>query len=49
MAGTLESKCFRLNRIKTEYMRCNFDTTTHEEGNVSLEDQVVSRKDNLGI
>jgi hypothetical protein len=26
-------------------MRCDFSTTTHEEGDVSLEDQVVVRKD----
>uniref|UniRef100_K3XSG9 Reverse transcriptase domain-containing protein n=1 Tax=Setaria italica TaxID=4555 RepID=K3XSG9_SETIT len=42
---TLESKGFRLSRTKTEYMRCDFGTTTHEEGDVSLERQVVSRKD----
>ena len=34
---TLESKDFRLSRTKTEYMRCDFGTTTHEEGDVSLE------------
>jgi hypothetical protein len=42
---TLESKGFRLSRTKTEYMRCDFGTTTHEEGNVNLEGQVVPRKD----
>jgi hypothetical protein len=26
-------------------MRCDFDTTTHEKGDVSLEGQVVPRKD----
>jgi hypothetical protein len=26
-------------------MRCDFGTTIHEEGDVSLEDQVVPRKD----
>uniref|UniRef100_K3Y0J0 Reverse transcriptase domain-containing protein n=1 Tax=Setaria italica TaxID=4555 RepID=K3Y0J0_SETIT len=41
----LESKGFRLSRTKTEYMRCDFGTTTHEEGDVSLENQVVLRKD----
>ena len=41
---TLESKGFRLNRTKTEYMRCNFGTTTQEE-DINLEDQVVPRKD----
>ena len=37
---TLESKDFRL-----EYMRCDFGTTTREEEDVSLEGQVVPRKD----
>jgi hypothetical protein len=32
----LEFKDFRLNGTKTEYMRCDFDTTTHEE-DVSLD------------
>jgi hypothetical protein len=41
---TLESKGFRLSRTKTEYMRCDFDTT-HGEGDISLEGQVVPRKD----
>ena len=42
---TLESKGFRLSRTKTEYMRCDFGTTTREEEDVSLEGQVVPRKD----
>ena len=43
---TLESKGFRLSRTKTEYMRCDFGTTTtQEEEDVSLEGQVVPRKD----
>jgi hypothetical protein len=42
---TLESKGFRVSRTKTEYMRCDFGTTTQEEGDVSLEGQVVPRKD----
>jgi hypothetical protein len=42
---TLESKGFRVSRIKTEYMRCDFGTATQEEGDVSLEGQVVPRKD----
>ena len=42
---TLESKGFRLSRTKTEYMRCDFSTTTREEENISLEGQVVPRKD----
>jgi hypothetical protein len=37
---TLESKGFRLSRTKTEYMRYDFNTTTHEK-DVSLEGQVV--------
>ena len=41
---TLESKGFRL-RTKTEYMRCDFGTTTREEEDISLEGQVVPRKD----
>ena len=31
---TLESKGFRLRRTKAEYMRCDFGTTTNEEGDV---------------
>ena len=42
---TLESKGFRVNRIKTEYMRCDFSNAAHEEGDVSLEGQVVPKKD----
>ena len=42
---TLESKGFRLSRTKTEYMRCGFSTTRHEEEEVSLDGQVVPRKD----
>jgi hypothetical protein len=41
---TFESKGFRVSRTKTEYMRCDFGTTAQEEGNVSLEGQVVPRK-----
>ena len=41
----MESKGFRLSRTKTEYMRCDFGTTTREEEDVSLEGQVVPRKD----
>uniref|UniRef100_K3XU02 Reverse transcriptase domain-containing protein n=1 Tax=Setaria italica TaxID=4555 RepID=K3XU02_SETIT len=33
---TLESKGFRLSITKTEYMRCDFSTTTHEEGDVKF-------------
>ena len=42
---TLESKGFRLSRTKTEYMRCDFDGVVKEEGDVSLEGQVVHKKD----
>ena len=42
---TLESKGFRLSRTKTEYMRCDFGITTREEEDISLEGQVVPRKD----
>ena len=42
---TLESKGFRLSRTKTEYMMCGFSTTRHEEKVVSLDGQVVPRKD----
>jgi hypothetical protein len=31
---TLESKGLRLIITKAKYMRCDFDTTTHEEGYV---------------
>ena len=41
---TLESNGFRLSRTKTEYMRYDFGTTTREE-DISLEGQVVPRKD----
>ena len=44
MMGDLESKGFRLSRTKTEYMRCDFGSTTQEEEDISLEDQVVPRK-----
>jgi hypothetical protein len=41
-----QSKGFRLSKTKTEYMRCDIDTTTHEKY-VSLEGQVVPRKNTL--
>lgn len=44
---TLESKCFRRSRTKTEYMRCDYGTTTHEEGDVSFKGQVVHMKGTL--
>jgi hypothetical protein len=42
---TLEAKGFRLNRSKTEYMKCDFSATTQEEGDVRLDGQVVPKKD----
>jgi hypothetical protein len=42
---TLELKGFKLSRTKTEYMRCDFSVTRHEEGDVSLDGQVVTKKD----
>ena len=41
---TLESKGFRLSRTKTEYMMCDFNATSHEDGDVSLDGQVVAKK-----
>jgi hypothetical protein len=41
----LEAKSFRLSRSKTEYMKCDFSSTTQEEGNVRLDGQVVPKKD----
>ena len=35
---------YRLSRTKTEYIRCDFSTTTREEEDISLEGQVVPRK-----
>jgi hypothetical protein len=42
---TLESRGFRLSRTKTKYMMCDFSPTRHEDGDVSLEGQVVAKKD----
>jgi hypothetical protein len=33
---TLESKGFRVSRVKTEYIGCDFGNATHEEGEVSF-------------
>jgi hypothetical protein len=41
----LKVKDFSLSRSKTEYMKCDFNATTHDEGDVRLDDQVVSKKD----
>ena len=42
---TLESIGFRLSRTKIKYMRCDFGGAAQEEGDMSLEDQVVPMKD----
>jgi hypothetical protein len=42
---TLESKGFRLSRIKTEYMRCQFSGENSDDGDVSLDGQVVPMND----
>jgi hypothetical protein len=42
---TLETKNFSLSKSKTEYMKCDFNATTQEEGNVRLDGQVVPKKD----
>ena len=42
---TLESKGFRVSRTKTKYMRCDFGNAAHEEEDVSLEGQMVPKKD----
>jgi hypothetical protein len=42
---TLEAKCFKLSRSKTEYMKCDFSATTQKEGDVRLYGQVVPKKD----
>jgi hypothetical protein len=42
---SLEGKCFRLSKSKTEYIKCDFRTTTQEEGNVRLDSKLVSKKD----
>ena len=41
----LDSKGFRLNRTKTEYMMCDFRVTRQEDGDVSLDGQMVPQKD----
>jgi hypothetical protein len=42
---TLESKGFRINGTKTEYIRCDFGTAISEDGDVNLGGQVVPKKD----
>jgi hypothetical protein len=41
----LKVKCFRLNRSKTEYMKCDFSATTQEEEGVRPDGHVVPKKD----
>jgi hypothetical protein len=45
MTRTLEAKCFRLSRSKKEYMKCDFNTITHQEGGISLDGKLVSQTD----
>jgi hypothetical protein len=42
---TLETKDFRLSWSKIEYMKCDFNATTQEEGDVRLDGHVVPKKD----
>jgi hypothetical protein len=42
---TLESKGFRLSRIKTEYMRCQFSGENLDDEDVSLDGRVVPMND----
>ena len=42
---TLESKGFRISRTKTEYLRCDFSGVRCEDGDVSLEGQIVPKRD----
>ncbi|PWZ52047.1 putative uncharacterized transposon-derived protein F52C9.6 [Zea mays] len=42
---TREAKGFRLSRSKTEYMKCDFSAIGYEDDDVSLDGQVVPKKD----
>jgi hypothetical protein len=42
---TVKSKGFRLSRIKTEYMRCQFRDDNSDDEDVSLAEQIVPMKD----
>jgi hypothetical protein len=42
---TSKSKGFRISRIKTEYLQCDFSGVTCEDGDVSLEGQIVPKRD----
>ncbi|KAI0502646.1 hypothetical protein KFK09_017602 [Dendrobium nobile] len=41
--STLESKCFRLSRSKTEYIECNFNSNKPSERTVTLGDKVINK------
>jgi hypothetical protein len=41
----LESKGFRLSRIETEYMRCQFSEENSDDRDVSLDGRVVLQND----
>jgi Reverse transcriptase (RNA-dependent DNA polymerase) len=43
----LESKCFRLSRTKTEYMRCQFSGKNLDYGDFSLDGRVVHMNDTI--
>jgi hypothetical protein len=42
---TLESKDFRLSKTKTEYIRCQFSGDNLDDGDVSLDGQVIPMND----
>jgi hypothetical protein len=42
---TLESKCFRFSRTKTEYMRCQFNGENSDDRDVSLDRRIVPMND----
>ncbi|XP_026377905.1 uncharacterized protein LOC113272249 [Papaver somniferum] len=44
---TLESKGFRLSRTKTEYLKCDFDGTGTDDGELLLDGQIVPRKESF--
>jgi hypothetical protein len=42
---TLESKGFKFSRTKTKYMRCQFSGDSSDDGDVSLDGQIILMKD----
>ncbi|XP_026396068.1 uncharacterized protein LOC113290700 [Papaver somniferum] len=44
---TLEAKGFRLSRTKSEYLKCDFDETGTEDGELLLDGQIVPRKESF--